>query len=292
MTGIFSTLTVIDPNGLMCQLCRLWSILIGTCIEFLTVKELEWLNFWFYRMWLTLFGSYVDLSIAIDLDFLKYRLFPMWSTLIGSCVDCVNWDRLFWFLSSLIGSSFISVDRPWRWLSHVMTLSTVIDPKRLMYRLCRLRFSDQLIRLWSTLKGSYVKSVRLDWPWLTHVSTLSAVIPMIGSYVHYVGFDRPWLAHVSTKLSVIDPERLVFRLCRLWLTLIDTFVNFRSIFLWNESIRFWGSNYDFYGWNYGMTSNFRTLKLKIKVKPLSLWYMSVLAIKLLNLTTFNVKRRF
>ena len=147
MTGIFSTLTVIDPNWPMCRLCRLWSILIGTGIEFLTVNELEWLKFWFYRMWLTLFGSYVDFVNWIwpcdaHVSTLSKKNWLGHESILLAVID-PNWrmSRIYWLYVNTIGSccDCFVVDRPWS--AHILTLSTKFDNDMLICRLCRMKLT-------------------------------------------------------------------------------------------------------------------------------------------------------
>ena len=102
--------------------------------------------------------------------------------------------------------------------AHVSTLSTLIDPGRLMCRLCRS---------WLALIGSCVDSVECDRSWLTRASTLSNVIEpnllicrfrrlwstLIGTCVDSTDGDWSCFALLSSLRNKIEPDWIM---CRLW----------------------------------------------------------------------------
>ena len=212
---------MIDPDGLICQLYRLNLTLICSFIN-----SVEW-------------------NLEIDTHWLLLWLWLLLWYLIGSCVD--------------------SFDCDWTWSTHVSTLSTLIDPDWLICRLCRLNltllcsFVDSVERnheidthwllcwLWwlggyliwscatlsavsneimkSTLIGSCVVSGDFYRTWFDLVRLCRLWSTLFFSFVIYVDWDRPWSSLISTLLTVIDPDWLMCRLCRLFLKVICSCVD-------------------------------------------------------------------
>ena len=179
------------------------------------------------------------------------RLCRMRFTLIGSCVASVDCDKLFWLTSSLIGSSFVSVDLDWPWFAHVSTLPNLVS---------------------SLMIGPGVDSDYGDRPWKARVSPLSTVIYPEWYFCNFRSINK-----FESKAKVFGVETMnykpetfawqVFLVPWLWLTPIGPCVDSvdcdRSWLVQVSNFWLWmnlnGSSFDFIECDWPCSAHMLTL---------------------------------